>query len=96
MAQTRQRQHPSTATADNPTGRHQWVVTASCGCPRTVIEGSAAVDQEDAWKQAAPLRSERNRLYAEGYELRYVTHAEYLEQFSPLMTRPCPHPRDAR
>jgi hypothetical protein len=89
-------QYPTTATADNPTGRTQWVITKRCGCPRDVIEGSAAADQEAAWKLAAPLRSERNRLYADGCTLHHVTHAEYLERYSALMTQSCPHSQDTR
>lgn len=71
--------------------RHQFVFLNRCGCPRGVVEGSYAGDEDGAWDMFADDRRDERRLRAEGVTVVHVDHDTYSRDFYPLMLVPCPH-----
>jgi hypothetical protein len=72
--------------------RNQWILTAPCGCPMGVMEGTIAKNEAQAFDEMYDS-SERHieEAKARGMEMKLISFEEYTDKYYDMMFDPCPH-----
>lgn len=73
-----------------------WVLLAACGCCVGVCTKRVAANEDKAWREFFPARTEERAAHQRGLTLKLMAHREWGETYADAMVAGCPHKAVAR
>jgi hypothetical protein len=74
-----------------PLDQCDWVLWASCGCPKGVTVAAYAATEDDAWRAFYDYKRDIAKAQRQGMRLELMTHARYSAEVCDRMFIACPH-----